>query len=54
MSFVVDTAKTVAVQVEGSRSAATKDQGPTSFGGSSAYGSLEVYAQIDPVLVSVG
>ena len=47
--FVVDTGKTVAVHIEGSKSNLAKVQGPES-GGESAYGSLAVYAQIDALI----
>lgn len=53
MRVVVDTEKTVAVHVEGSRLNVEKIQGPA-FGGASGYGLLVVYAQIDSVLLSVG
>lgn len=52
LKFVVDTGKTEAVHTEGSRSDAAKLQGPA-FAGSSPYGLLVLYAQIDPVLESV-
>ena len=47
--FVVDTGKTVAVHVEGSKSDLANVQGPAS-GGESPDGLFAVYAQIDALL----
>lgn len=49
IKFVVDTGKTVAVHMEGSKSNLANVQGPAS-GGESAYGLLAVYAQIDALI----